>query len=127
MEEAQQNQKKLFLFKEEMKKRTKDFAHKCVNVSQEINGSILGLHIIKQLVRCSTSVAANYRASCIAQTIPSVVSKMSIVIEEADECMFWIEFALEEKLISDEASLLINEAREISSILIKARSTLKSK
>ena len=127
MEEAQQNQKKLLLFKEEMKKRTKDFAHKCVNVSREIKGSILGLHIIKQLVRCSTSVAANYRASCIAQTIPSVVSKMSIVIEEADECMFWIEFALEEKLISDEASLLINEAREISSILIKARSTLKSK
>jgi len=118
----------LSVFKSEMKLRTKTFAHDCVKLALELPNDILGIHIRKQLVRCSTSVAANYRASCIAQSVPSVIAKMSIAIEEADESEFWIEFAIDEQIISTEKSgILKKEANELASILIKSRKTLQGK
>jgi four helix bundle protein len=115
-------------FKEKMKFRTKKFAHDCVKFSVELPNNTLGNHIKGQLIRCSTSVAANYRASCLAQTIPLIISKISIAIEEADESEFWLEFAMDEKLTSEnKAQPLITEAHEIASILIKSRQTLQNK
>jgi four helix bundle protein len=115
-------------FKEMMKKRTKIFAHNCVKFSLELPRNLLGNHIKGQLTRCSTSVAANYRASCVAQTIPMIISKLSISIEEADESEFWLEFALDEKLVSSEKTgIIIKEAHEITSIMIKSRQTLQNR
>ena len=73
---------------DELKKRTKEFAHRCVKLAMALPNTPLGIHIRGQLIRCSTSVASNYRASCIAQSKASFVSKLSIVIEEADESYF---------------------------------------
>ncbi len=88
----------------------------------------LGNHIRGQLIRASTSVAANYRASCNALSIPVIINKMSITIEEADESEFWIEFAQDENLTdNNEANSLRQEAHEIASILIKARQTLQNR
>ena len=117
----------LAIFKENMKQRTKTFAHDCVKFSLDLPKTILGNHIHGQLIRCSTSVAANYRSSCIAQTIPLIISKISIAIEEADESEFWLEFSLDEQLCTsrEEAIRLKNEAHEIASILIKSRQTLQ--
>ncbi len=50
---------------EELKKRTKKFAHRCVKLSLALAKDKLGLHIQGQLIRCSTSVASNYRAVCL--------------------------------------------------------------
>ena len=114
-------------FKDQLKKRTKRFAHDCVKFSLNLPNDQLGRHISSQLIRCPTSVAANYRASCIAQTVPSLISKMSIAIEEVDESEFWIEFATDEGLHSDSNGLdLMTEAHEIASILIKSRMTLQN-
>lgn len=116
----------LALFKENMKQRTKNFAHNCVKFSLALPKNTLGNHICKQLIRCSTSVAANYRASCVSQSIPMTISKLSISIEEADESEFWLEFSKDEKLSYEkESQILINEAHEIASILIKSRMTLQ--
>lgn len=118
---------KLSVFKNEMKMRTKQFAHRCVKFSLQLPNDILGLHIRKQLIRCSTSVAANYRAACIAQTTASVIAKISISIEEADESEFWIEFAIDERIVSvDKSKDLLIEAHEIASILIKSRQSLQN-
>jgi len=62
----------------------------------------LGNLIRGQLIRCSTSVASNYRATCIAQSKASFISKWSIVLEEADESYFWLEFIIDEKLLKRE-------------------------
>ncbi len=115
-------------FKETIKKRTKLFAHNCVQFSLKLPDTPLGRHLRSQLIRCSTSVAANYRAACVAQTIPSFIAKISIVIEEADESEFWIEFSLDEKIgNSAEGILLMKEANEIASIMIKSRQSLKNR
>ena len=71
--------------KEELKTRTKEFAHRCVKLSTALPKTPLGRHIQSQLIRCATSVAANYRAACVAQSKKSFIAKLSIVIEEADE------------------------------------------
>ena len=88
--------------KKELKKRTKDFAHRCIKLSLSLPKNTLGDHIKKQLIRCSTSVAANYRATCVAQSKPSFTAKLAIVIEEVDESCFWMEFIVDEDLIKEE-------------------------
>jgi len=118
----------LALFKEELKKRTKIFAHRCVKFALSLPQDQLGNHIRGQLIRASTSVAANYRSSCNALSVALIISKLSISIEEADESEFWIEFAIDENITGkSEGEPLIKEAHEIASILSKSRQTLQSK
>ena len=47
-----------------------------------------------QLLRCGTSVAANYRAASRARSKADFIAKMGIVEEEADESAFWIEMLI---------------------------------
>jgi len=77
-----------------------------------------------QLIRCSTSVAANYRAACIAQTKASFIAKLSIVIEESDESSFWLEFLMDENLIEPKkVEELLNESNELTAIFFSSRHT----
>ena len=103
--------------KDELKKRTKEFAHRCVKLSMALPTSYLGNYIKGQLIRCSTSVAANYRAACIAQSKASFISKLGIVIEEADEARFWMEFIIDEPLL--------REANELVAIFVSSRKTAR--
>ncbi|NPA69143.1 MAG: four helix bundle protein [Chlorobi bacterium] len=108
----------------ELLERTKDFAHRCVKLSVSLPENKLGFHIQGQLIRCSTSVAANYRATVLAQSKKSFTAKMSIVVEEVDESAFWPEFIIEENLIKKERVYgLLNEAKELTAIFIASRKT----
>ncbi|APY12628.1 hypothetical protein BWZ22_15985 [Seonamhaeicola sp. S2-3] len=110
--------------KDALKKRTKLFAHNCIKITQLLPNNYLANHIKGQLIRCSTSVAANYRATCIAQSKPSFIAKISIVIEEVDESNFWLEFALDEKLIhEDKINYLLKESQELTAIFMASRKT----
>ena len=112
----------------ELKDRTKRFAHRCVKLALSLPETTLGKHIRGQLVRCSTSVAANYRATCLAQSQASFVSKISIVVEECDESEFWLEFVIDAELIPKEkVSDLMQEANELSRIFISSRKTISDK
>ncbi len=99
---------------EELKNRTKDFAHRCGRLSLALPENHLGNHIRRQLIRCATSVASNYRATCLAQSRAAFVSKLSIVVEEADECVFWMEFLADEHQVEGHLiSPLLQEAGEL--------------
>ena len=114
--------------KEKLKDRTKLFAHNCIKLTEALPNTYVANHIKKQLIRCSTSVAANYRATCVAQSKPSFISKISIVVEEVDECNFWLEFSLDEKLMSkNKLENLIKESRELTAIFIASRKTASNK
>ena len=109
---------------EELKKRTKEFAHRCVKLAVILPKIELGTHIKKQLIRCATSVAANYRATLLAQTQPGFILKLSIVIEESDESGFWLEFVIGENLLQKKRVLpLFKEAHELTSIFVATRKT----
>ena len=114
--------------KDELKKRTKDFAHRCVKLAVSLPKNYLGNHIKGQLIRCGTSVAANYRAACIAHSKAAFTAKLSIVIEEADESEFWMQFIIDEELKPSElVEPLKNEAHELASIFISSRRTAQRK
>lgn len=99
--------------KDELKKRTKDFAHRSIKLATSLPNTYLGNHIKGQLIRSSTSIAANYRATCVAQSKAAFIAKLSIVIEEADESEFWLEFIIDEELKKAELVIpLKNEAHE---------------
>ena len=111
-----------------LKKRTKEFAHRCVKLCMALPETYLGTHIKGQLIRCSTSVASNYRAACVAQSKASFVSKLSIVLEEVDESNFWLDFIIDEKLLDEERVLtLLNEAEQLTAIFISSRKTARSR
>ncbi len=104
--------------------RTKAFAINCVNIAEKLKDSYLSRHIKGQLIRCSTSVAANYRATRLAQSKAAFIAKLSIVIEEADESEFWLDFALEFNLFKkEEINSIMKEAHELTSIFIASRKT----
>jgi four helix bundle protein len=114
--------------KNDLKMRTKEFAHRCVKLSLALPKTDLGNHVRRQLIKCSTSVAANYRAVCVAQSKAEFVSKLSIVVEETDESCFWMEFIIEEKLLNkNQVSSLIEEGKELTAIFIKSRKTTKNR
>ena len=111
---------------EELKTRTKEFAHRCVKLAMALPHTPLGNHNGGQLIRCSTSVAANYRAACIAQSKAGFISKLSIVIEEADESYFWLEFITDENLLKNNlVEPLLREADELTAIFIASRKTAR--
>ena len=114
--------------KDELKKRTKGFAHRCVKLAIALPKTQLGKHITGQLIRCATSVAANYRSCCLAQSKASFVAKISIVLEEADESSFWLEFISDEQIMKEKmVTPLLSEALELTSIFFASRKTARQK
>ncbi len=111
----------------ELMERVKQFAHRCVKLALALPDAPLGRHIKSQLIRCSTGAAANYRAACVARSRAAFISKLSIVIEEADECSFWMEFLMDEGLLRKKrVTPLLMEGNELTSIFIAARRTTRS-
>ena len=76
----------------------------------------------KQLIRSSTSVAANYRAVCRARSDRERFAKLCIVVEEADETQFWLEILVESDLIKIEE--VLNIRQEVEEI-VKVMTTYK--
>ena len=113
--------------KKDLKIRTKEFAHRCVKLAMTLPNTKLGTHIQGQLIRCSTSVASNYRAARLAQSKAGFIYKLSIVIEEADESYFWLEFVIDENMIKkDLVDPLFREADELTAIFIASRKTARN-
>jgi four helix bundle protein len=113
---------------QELKLRTKKFAHRCVKLALALPKAELSSHIKKQLIRCSTSVAANYRATCLAQSGNSFAAKISIVVEEADESNFWLEFIVDEELMKKVlVDPLLKESAELTSIFVASRKTIQTR
>lgn len=72
----------------------------------------------KQLIRSVTSVAANFSAVCRARSQRERFSKLCIVVEEADETLFWLEMIVEGKFIAKEKiDHIYNEAEEILKVM----------
>ncbi|RFS18556.1 four helix bundle protein [Emticicia sp. C21] len=113
-------------FAELMMKRIKTFAIRCIKVSESLPNSIEANVFKTQLVRSSSSTAANYRAVRRARSRNEFFSKISIVIEELDESIFWLEMIIDLGYQTQERlNDLIKEGYELLSILSKARKNTK--
>lgn len=80
----------------------------------------------KQLLRCGTSVAANYRAVCRARSKPEFIARIGIVAEEADESVLWLELLEETQTLTNKQLIEISkEARELAAIFSASQKTAK--
>jgi four helix bundle protein len=80
----------------------------------------------KQLLRCGTSVGANYRAACRARSKAEFIARLGIVAEEADESVFWLEMREESKMLNPKRlEEILKEARELAAIFSASLRTAK--
>ena len=115
-------------FVENLKKRTKKLAIDIILFYDKIQKTDATRVIGRQLIRSSTSTAANYRAACISRSEKEFFAKMSIVVEETDETSFWLEILKDANLASaEQIQALHNEAIEILKIVSKARKNTGNK
>lgn len=113
-------------FVEEFRSRTKKLAIDIINYCKTLPKTEEAYIIKKQLIRSATSVAANYRAVCRARSDAEFFSKLCIVVEEADESLFWFEMIKGAKIQeSKETDRLIKECEEVLKIVSKSRKTFK--
>lgn len=112
--------------KEELKVRTKKFALTIIEIVGELPNTKAGNTIGNQLIRSGTSVAANYRASCRARSNADFISKITVVEEESDESLFWLELIEESNLLKNRLlQEAILEARELTAIFTASGKTAK--
>ncbi len=110
-----------------LRDRSKKFAIEIIKLVDHLPKKESARIIGRQLLRSSTSVAANYRAACRARSKPEFFAKLSIVVEEADESLFWLEIIEETGLlINDESIRLKNESTELLKIFSVSRRTTKN-
>ena len=102
---------------EELRARTKRFAIRIVRLFKSLPKSDEARIIGKQLLRAGTAVAANYRAVCRARSKAEFIAKMGVVVEEADETVFWLELLAETNTMP-EARLraLLDDTNELLTI-----------
>jgi four helix bundle protein len=111
----------------DLRKRTLQFAVEISDFCEVLPQTFKGRHVAGQLFRAGTGVAANYRSACRGRSKPDFISKIGVVIEEADESDFWLEFSVASRLIKPELGKALRvEANELVAIFTQAHKTAKA-
>ncbi len=106
--------------------RTRKFAIAVIKFAERLPHDETSKIIGRQLLRSGTSVGANYRAVCRSKSKADFISKMSTVLEEADESAFWVELLVDAaKAEIQVAQPLLTEANELVSIAAASINTAK--
>ena len=113
---------------QEFKDRTQQVAIRVIRLIETLPRKYGAQIIGKQLLRSATSVGANYRAACRGKSTADLINKLSIVEEEADETLYWIELLkasdfVPERMLSD----LRSEVDQIIAMIVSSIKTLRAK
>jgi four helix bundle protein len=112
----------------ELLARTRSFALSVIRYSARLPRKMETQIIARQLMRSATSVGANYRAACRAKSRPDFIAKMSIVEEEADESLYWLDLLGELSPRPDDSLLCLKrEASELVAIAVASKKTARSR
>jgi len=113
------------VFVEGLKKRTKKFGVDVILFCDSLKKCKASAVVTYQLVKAATSVGANYRSACRGRSDAEFFSKLCIVVEEADESVFWLEVIEDSNLSNDPMELkrLLDEGTEILKITTKSKDT----
>lgn len=108
--------------------RTKQFGLDCWFLCSKLPKSREYNAYVNQLIRCSSSVGANYRASQRAKSSADFINKLKIVEEEADESQFFLDLLLnvnENNELDMDIKRLIKESEELLSIIVASIKTAR--
>ena len=111
---------------QQFKDRTKNVALRIIRLVEALpktrTADILG----RQLLRCGTSVGANYRSACRGKSPADMIAKLAIVEEEADEALYWMELLVEVQLVpKPRLAKLTDDMNQITAIIVASQKTLR--
>lgn len=115
--------------KEELIARNKTFVIQVLNVLDSLPSNRIYDSIVRQLVRSTTSVGANYRAACRAKSTADFINKLKIVEEEVDESSYFLDVLMEidQGKNKDRLKLLLDESNQLTSIYSASVVTMKKR
>ena len=112
----------------DLKERSKQFALRIIRLYSALPKETAAQVIGKQLLRCGTSVGANYREANRSRTSAEFVSKQQIALQELDESMYWLDLITESEIIKPKLiEDLMAEANELYAIFITCVNNAKKK
>ena len=101
----------------ELQARTMKFHVEVIKLCSHFPKNAAGFETAKQLIRAAGSVGANYRAACRGKSKADFIYKIEVVLEEADESLYWLQATKSADLVPHEMlEPLIKEANELVSI-----------
>ena len=101
----------------DLQKRTMQFHVDVIKLCERFPKNAAGFETAKQLIRSAGSVGANYRAACRAKSNADWIFKIEVVLEEADESLYWMQASKAANLVEGEdLEALIKESNELVSI-----------
>ena len=99
-----------------------------IDLVEKLPNLISARVVANQIVKSGTSVGAKYRAVWRGRSDREFISKMDIVVEEADETLFWIEILVEKQWIDKtELELVWNEGNELTAIFVSTLKTINNR
>ncbi len=110
----------------ELQERAKQYGIRVIRFCRTINIPRDENPMKSQLIRCSTSVGANYRSACRGQSRNVFIAKLGIAIEECDESLYWLELIAElyQNINHQEHSYLLDEGTQLLKIFTSTRITM---
>ncbi len=110
------------------KSRTKQFGLQVIGLVESLPRTRAADVMGRQLLRCATSVGANYRAACRGQSRADVLAKLAIVEQETDESLYWLEMMVDSGILAgDRVVALVKEANELLAMTVASLKTLRDR
>ena len=109
---------------QELRERTERFVRAIVEFAKPLMRKPGTSDVARQLLRAATSVGANYRSAGRGRSHAEFTARIGLVLEEADECLYWLELLRDSTLATgEEVEKLVQEARELVAIFSASRRT----
>lgn len=113
---------------EQLKTRTRQYSLSIINLVEKLPVTVSSKVVAYQIAKSGTSIGANYRAVCRARSDREFIAKMEIVLEEADETLFWLEIIAEKQWIEKSViDKIWKEGNELTAIFVSSLKTVKSR
>ena len=113
---------------QDLKQRTFEFAVKVGKLILDLPYNVVNKAYFSQLIKCSSSVGANYRAARRAKSDAYFINKLKIVEEESDESVYFLELLREFNItFKERINELINEGTEILKIIVTSINTTRTR
>jgi four helix bundle protein len=111
---------------ENLEQRTLKFSERIIAYIGKLHTDLLIKNVVEQLLRSATSIGANYREACGANSKRDFINKLAISRKEAKETYYWLSL-LQAKYNSLQLQELKQESHELVLILSKALRSSQNK
>jgi four helix bundle protein len=109
-----------------LKSRTKQFAFDVIRFVRTLPDTDEAKTVGRQLLRCGTGVASNYRSACRTRSRAEFVARIGVALEESDESALWFEILTESAIsCTAESFRLLQESDELCAIFAASSITAK--